>query len=71
MTDVFETWTRPDAEWEDAECPECGHKFVARDRFGLYCCNSECGWAEDKDISVDPPAPSAGSGITHHLGFMR
>lgn len=34
------------AAWSDEECPECGHKYVARDRFGRYCGNSKCGWVE-------------------------
>lgn len=32
------------AEWTDVECPKCGSNFVARDKFGLFCCVSECGW---------------------------
>ena len=68
MIDQFKTTCmRPDAEWINGRCPECGHKFVAKDRFGLYCCNSACDWVKDNDIFVDLPTPLVGSEMTPHL----
>ena len=34
------------AEWSHEPCPKCGAPFVARDKFGLFCCMSGCDWKE-------------------------
>lgn len=34
------------AEWSYEPCPKCGAPFVARDKFGLFCCMSGCDWKE-------------------------
>lgn len=34
------------AEWSGKACPKCGASYVARDKFGLYCCVSGCEWKE-------------------------
>jgi len=39
---------REPAEWSDTECPKCENGgMVARDKFGLFCVVSGCGWKKD------------------------
>ena len=37
---------RIEAKWVNIPCPKCRHDFVAKDKYGLYCCVNECGWTE-------------------------
>ena len=45
----YGTCKRPEAKWTDRECPKCGHSFVAKDHFGLYCVFSNCNWKEQDE----------------------
>ena len=36
------------AEWVSVECPKCEHGgMVAKDKFGLFCVVTGCGWKKD------------------------
>lgn len=36
------------AEWVDKDCPKCENGgMVAKDKFGLFCVVSGCGWKEN------------------------
>lgn len=38
---------REPAEWVDIDCPKCENGgAVARDKFGLFCVVSGCGWRD-------------------------
>ena len=39
----------PDADWTGTDCPKCGAPFVAKDKYGTYCC--VCTWKED-DMNI-------------------
>lgn len=34
------------AEWTFTDCPSCGHPFIARDKWGLFCCMDGCEWSD-------------------------
>ena len=37
---------KPNCEWSRYRevCPECGKPFVAQDKWGEFCCFSNCSW---------------------------
>jgi len=35
-----------DAVWLDMDCPRCGYRFVAQDKWGRYCCCGPCDWTD-------------------------
>ena len=45
----YQTCVRPEAEWTDNECPKCLGYLVAKDKHGLYCCLSNCGWTDENE----------------------
>ena len=39
-----------EAKWTFTDCPSCGHPFIAKDRFGVFCCIAGCGWHEGGEV---------------------
>ena len=38
-----------EAKWVDMNCPICNAPFVARDKWGLFCCFADCEWQEPEE----------------------